>query len=519
MLCPEMDDDLIILEHPRAIIKPTNEHDENMDHNHRSDPEDGHDSDSEATACPICFEPWSSAGKHRIVSLRCGHLFGKSCIEKWLGHAGSASSKCPQCNASAKKSDVRVLFVAKKIVAVEDDGKEERLLKQLEEERRLKKVVLERETSLQQQLQLARAEIIRLKEEIAQYKLERILNDRITTTFTFYKQVSLSSSPTDECRCLQIDGHYRTAVLSRTCAVIRVSLDASGYSVLTSHSKPVKAIACGHFRDGLLASVGMDCRLKLSSLSSASELCEWGLASPGWSVAFDTMDRNVVFVGLANRRIAVFDIRKTQMAVKEAILIDSGSPPLPVHSLFMAKVGEAEKRVLIGATMNGVFLSEPYPDIYSLASPIIATISLGISGSCSGLACFNNQLFCALFRQSEPSAPAVIVVLTLQECEDGGNVTVKVLTSFKTASGCTRLCSPCMFMDGKQTANNEVTIAVIDEPSSSVHLWDVEYMNGQCRLRSALPCNTNRPLYSVANCSGIIGCLSDQTLFLFRNGV
>lgn len=27
--------------------------------------------------CPICFEPWTSGGLHRVCSLRCGHLFGR----------------------------------------------------------------------------------------------------------------------------------------------------------------------------------------------------------------------------------------------------------------------------------------------------------------------------------------------------------------------------------------------------------------------------------------------------------
>ena len=31
----------------------------------------------EIDGCPICYEPWTSSGMHRVCSLRCGHLFGK----------------------------------------------------------------------------------------------------------------------------------------------------------------------------------------------------------------------------------------------------------------------------------------------------------------------------------------------------------------------------------------------------------------------------------------------------------
>lgn len=33
--------------------------------------------DNGVDGCPICFEPWTSGGLHRVCSLRCGHLFGK----------------------------------------------------------------------------------------------------------------------------------------------------------------------------------------------------------------------------------------------------------------------------------------------------------------------------------------------------------------------------------------------------------------------------------------------------------
>ena len=49
--------------------------------------------------CTICFEPWSNSGEHRIAALRCGHLFGKACIERWLR---GREQRCPQCNAKVR---------------------------------------------------------------------------------------------------------------------------------------------------------------------------------------------------------------------------------------------------------------------------------------------------------------------------------------------------------------------------------------------------------------------------------
>ncbi len=49
------------------------------------------DSDADIT-CSICLGEWTSGGEHRLVSLKCGHLFGESCIAKWLQAKASVLS-------------------------------------------------------------------------------------------------------------------------------------------------------------------------------------------------------------------------------------------------------------------------------------------------------------------------------------------------------------------------------------------------------------------------------------------
>ena len=70
---------------------------------------------SDGTLCVICFEPWTNFGDHQVCSLKCGHLFGKICIDKWL----QSKPQCPQCQAKAKRIDIRVLFVST-LLAVKD---------------------------------------------------------------------------------------------------------------------------------------------------------------------------------------------------------------------------------------------------------------------------------------------------------------------------------------------------------------------------------------------------------------
>ncbi|XP_044367263.1 E3 ubiquitin-protein ligase RFWD3 [Triticum aestivum] len=49
--------------------------------------------------CSICLEPWTSTGKHHICCIPCGHVYGRSCLTRWLMDQLSRNEnmKCPQC--------------------------------------------------------------------------------------------------------------------------------------------------------------------------------------------------------------------------------------------------------------------------------------------------------------------------------------------------------------------------------------------------------------------------------------
>ncbi|KAL1443409.1 hypothetical protein MTO96_007492 [Rhipicephalus appendiculatus] len=58
-------------------------------------------SDEEGTTCTICFEAWTASGTHRLASLKCGHLYGLSCIERWVK---GQRAKCPPVQCPSQES-------------------------------------------------------------------------------------------------------------------------------------------------------------------------------------------------------------------------------------------------------------------------------------------------------------------------------------------------------------------------------------------------------------------------------
>ncbi|KAB5538986.1 hypothetical protein DKX38_016519 [Salix brachista] len=75
--------------------------------------------DLDGLNCAICMEPWRSEGDHQVSCLPCGHLYGFSCISKWLQRP-VPTTKCPQCNAKCKFKDIRKLYTTP--VVVVDEG-------------------------------------------------------------------------------------------------------------------------------------------------------------------------------------------------------------------------------------------------------------------------------------------------------------------------------------------------------------------------------------------------------------
>ncbi|KAI9253594.1 hypothetical protein BY458DRAFT_521639 [Sporodiniella umbellata] len=82
----------------------------------------------------FCLDNWTSKGAHKLVSLRCGHLFGESCILRWIENRneklGIKGVTCPICLKQIKTKDIRIVQPVR--LVVKDTSEVEKILKELD---------------------------------------------------------------------------------------------------------------------------------------------------------------------------------------------------------------------------------------------------------------------------------------------------------------------------------------------------------------------------------------------------
>lgn len=178
------------------------------------------DDTDEGDTCPICLEMWADAGEHRLCAMRCGHLFGRSCIEMWLRN----NKNCPSCKKRGFKRDLRNIY-CNKVIALEEstvlDLKAR--LHQAEESQCLLQTtlngyVVQREqltaqvTSLQERLQAAHAQLTAQQliggaiAKVKEMRFQRLIRAKVV-------QVSSEVG----CRVMDTDSWLNAIVCSMKC--------------------------------------------------------------------------------------------------------------------------------------------------------------------------------------------------------------------------------------------------------------------------------------------------------------
>ncbi|XP_042294629.1 E3 ubiquitin-protein ligase RFWD3 [Sceloporus undulatus] len=445
--------------------------------------------------CAICFEEWTNAGEHRLSALRCGHLFGYSCIQRWLkGQPG----KCPQCNKKAKRSDIVVLY-ARTLKAL-DTSEQEHMKSSLEKEQMLRRKAELESAQSRLQLQVLTDECSKLRQQVQELKT---LMARHNTSSSQQPSNSRSCFPgclsssqgqhkyhferaflvsqVGSCRvmaycdplsCLVVSQPSPQNTLIPGCGIkmmSAVNLKSSQYVPI--HSKQIRGLAFSNRADGLLLSAALDHTLRLTSLTTNTVVQTYNTGRPIWSCCWCLDDTNYVYAGLVNGSVLVYDLRDTSSHVQELAPQKSRCPVVSLSYLPRMASASLPYGGLVSGTLEGACFweqktSNSYRPHHLLLEP----------GGCIDLQTEAITRHClATFRpnRNHNCLRCVVMELTSTQLTEGADDVVCSCRPVQTLTAgptCKLLTKNAIFQSPED--DGSILVCAGDEASNSAMLWD-----------------------------------------------
>ncbi|KAI9024483.1 hypothetical protein CLU79DRAFT_109218 [Phycomyces nitens] len=143
--------------------------------------------------------------------------------------------------------------------------------------------------------------------------------------------------------------------------------DGSLAEFIPNHTNTIRDIKRPVYGDLYILSTGLDKTLVLSSLDENRVLQRYHLEAPGWSCNFDNHDPNILYCGLANGTIVVYDIRNPHQPLY-CLRLDTSIGP--IHSLDIFS-DENQYRILCSGLSSSVGWSIGKSNEVPVAIPLI----------------------------------------------------------------------------------------------------------------------------------------------------
>ncbi|KAM6381066.1 E3 ubiquitin-protein ligase RFWD3 isoform 1-T1 [Pluvialis apricaria] len=493
--------------------------------------------EEEGDTCAICFEQWTNAGDHRLSALRCGHLFGYTCIERWLkGQAG----KCPQCNKKAKRSDIVILY-ARTLKAL-DTSEQERMKSSLEKEQKLRRQAELESAQSRLQLQVLtdecsklRKQVQELKALVAQHNVSASQQPGSSRTCLpgslpssqsqrkYHLEKVFVVSQTGNCRvmaycdslsCLVVSQPSPQSTFIPGCGVKMMSvanLKSSQY--IPIHSKQIRGLAFGGRADGLLLSAALDNTLKLTSLATNTVVQTYNAGRPVWSCCWCLDDTNYFYAGLVNGSIMIYDLRDTNSHVQELVPQKSRCPMVSLSYLpRMASASLPYGGILAGTLEGACFWEQKAGNSYR---PHHLPLE---PGGCIDIQTEITTRHClATYRPSKnnPCVRCVMMELTcspLTEASEDVVCSSNPVQTFSAGPTCKLLTKNAIFQSPEE--DGSVFVCAGDEASNSALLWDAGSGSLLQKLQADLPVLDICPLE--VNQTHLLATLTEKMVKIYK---
>ncbi|CAJ1055912.1 E3 ubiquitin-protein ligase RFWD3 [Xyrichtys novacula] len=502
----------------------------------------------EGDTCSICFEPWTTAGDHRLSALRCGHVFGYTCIQRWLKAQGSAG-KCPQCNKKAKRSDIFLLYTPK--LRALDNSEQESLKKSLEQEQSLRRKAELESAQYKLKLQVvtsqygqAQQELQELRSLMAQAGRSSLPSSSSSSSssssastslflrasqradgsrsgqYGFSKAVLVSQnggsrvlSYCEPLSCLLASQLSQHATLVPGYGVKKVSvvnMKASQYVPI--HSKQIRGLAFNRQNDSLLLSASLDNTIKLTSLLTNTVVQTYNAGKPVWSCCWCLDNSNYVYAGLINGTVLVYDTRDTSTHVQELLPLRSRCPVASLCYIPRAASSSFPCGGLIaGSLEGGCFWEQVNETTYR---PHMLPLE---SSGCTDIQVETESRHCLVtYRpgRSNPSLRCVLMALNRTPQQDSSQLpscSCSPVQTFSAGPSCKHLTKNAVF---KNPGGGGMLVCAGDEASNSTIVWDAGSGSMLQKLPADLPVLDISP-FSV-NGEHYLAALTEKMLKLYK---
>ncbi|KAG9474780.1 hypothetical protein GDO78_003310, partial [Eleutherodactylus coqui] len=492
--------------------------------------------EDEGDTCAICFESWTNAGQHRLSALRCGHLFGFTCIDRWLK---GGAAKCPQCNKKAKRSDIVVLY-ARTLRAL-DTSEQERMRSTLEMEQSLRRKAELESAQCRLQVQVLTDECGKLRKLVQELKMLIAQNGSSSSQPSSSARAGTSSSLSSSqgqhkynfekailvnqggnCRvmaycerlsCLVVSQPSAHTTLVPGCGIKKLSaanMKSSQYVPI--HSKQIRGLAFSNRSDGLLLSAALDNTVKLTSLLTNTVVQTYNTGRPVWSCCWCTDDNNYVYAGLINGSVLVYDLRDTSQYVKELMPLGSRCPVVSLSYVPRAASEVFPCGGVLAGTLEGAYFWEMSDAQYK---PHLLPLE---PGGCTDIQTESSTRHCLVtYRPGKTHnyLRCVMMELTssrLTDTEDEYSCSCYPVQTFNAGPTCKLLTKNAIFQSPER--DGSVLVCAGDESSSSAMLWH----SGSGILHQKL--QADQPVLDICpmevNQSSLLATLTEKMVKIYR---
>ncbi|XP_065220245.1 E3 ubiquitin-protein ligase rfwd3.S-like [Planococcus citri] len=475
--------------------------------------------------CAICYSSYTNSGEHRLSCLKCGHLFGESCIKHWLKVGCQANSRrCPSCNAKATIRDIRVLY-AKNLIAL-DTTEKDRLLEKLEK-------VQNEKNNIESQLNASSLKVDLLTKKVHEYEEKiRILseNNNQREQTTSHQGLSKFSSKVLSSFVLSVEGGCKVLAYSSHMSLLLASQCTTnplfpGYGIRKInafdmkptlyhyvHKKTIRDMCFSPNERGSLLSVSLDKTAKLFDVQNNTVVQTFETPVPLWSCTWSSTNNYKFYCGSQNGTWFAFDKRQTRPEPEQ--IVESIDPNDKSGIISICHLPSRPGRFMpnggiVACRLNNVVVHYPAGD--TTASKV-----LPIEGSFMSMQYNKNNDHLLISTKASTkwtSSRHMICQLSEMKTGESDSECVDVLQTFY-GSRITNTLSRSAFVP---FPNGDVTVCAYNSRNNNLDLWSVV---SETKL-DITGVNLTDPVLDICSVRTtdkdiMIPCLSDKKLSVIR---